>query len=43
MSPGFIIICLAATLYASASTNIIKHIILSFNIYANKAKDVALM
>ncbi len=43
MLSGFIIICLAATSYTSAFTNIIKHIISSFNVYANEAKDVILV
>jgi hypothetical protein len=41
-SSDFIIICLAATLYASAYTDIIEHI-LSFNAYANEVRDAALM
>jgi hypothetical protein len=43
MSSGFIIICLAATLYASAFTDVIKHIISSFDAYTNEVRDITLM
>ncbi len=43
MSSGFIIICLAATSYASASTDVIEHIISSFDAYANEVRDAALV